>query len=333
MTSHRCRSAHGFTLIELLVVISIIGALVALLLPAIQAAREAARRSQCANQLRQIAFAFHLHHDTHGALPSGGWGFRWTGDPDRGFGKSQPGSWAYSCLPFVEELTLHAKGAGVSNTAQKKSALASTLETPVAVFYCPSRRAVTATSNTVAAVYAPHNANHPLTCARSDYAANVGNRLNLFSTLWFEGPTSLANAEKGIGFRDALSETIDGVVFQRSEVKFSKITDGTSATYMVGEKWLMPQHYTTGKIPSDDQSAWVGDDLDLHRITSYPPMQDSDVEDLSQFQPFGSAHPGAFQVAMCDASVHAISLSIDEVTHRRFGSRNGGEAQSADSEL
>ena len=100
----------GFTLVELLVVIAIIGILVALLLPAIQAAREAARRSQCQNNLKQLALGCLQHHDTFGMLPSGGWSWHWTGDPDMGFGREQPGSWLYHILPFIEEDDLHAAG-------------------------------------------------------------------------------------------------------------------------------------------------------------------------------------------------------------------------------
>src|SRR5688572_17140910 len=98
---------QAFTLVELLVVIAIIGILVALLLPAIQAAREAARRATCTNQVKQIALAWHLHHDVHKFFPSGGWGYNFMADPDRGTGEKQPGSWAYSCLPHLEEQDLH----------------------------------------------------------------------------------------------------------------------------------------------------------------------------------------------------------------------------------
>jgi prepilin-type N-terminal cleavage/methylation domain-containing protein len=88
----------GFTLIELLVVIGIIGVLVSLLLPAIQAAREAGRRSHCQNSLRQIGIVVLLHEDHAGHFPFGGWGHEWVGDPARGSGNRQPGGWIYNTI-------------------------------------------------------------------------------------------------------------------------------------------------------------------------------------------------------------------------------------------
>src|SRR5690606_5267675 len=99
----RCRPQHGLTLIEQLVVIAILGILIALLLPAVQAAREAARRTQCRNNLKQLSLGCMTHESTHRALPAGGWFWNWVGDPDSGFGREQPGGWNYNVLPFIEE--------------------------------------------------------------------------------------------------------------------------------------------------------------------------------------------------------------------------------------
>jgi prepilin-type N-terminal cleavage/methylation domain-containing protein len=99
----RFPTRRGFTLVELLVVIAIIGILVALLLPAVQAAREAARRTACKNHVRQLALASLVHEDAVGIFPSGGWGWNWVGDNDRGTGADQPGGWVFSLLPFIEE--------------------------------------------------------------------------------------------------------------------------------------------------------------------------------------------------------------------------------------
>ena len=79
------------------------GFLIALLLPAVQAAREAGRRTKCANQLRQFGVAFHNHHDIHNHLPTGGWGWGWVGEADKGFGAAQPGGWFFNALAYMED--------------------------------------------------------------------------------------------------------------------------------------------------------------------------------------------------------------------------------------
>lgn len=335
VTSTRSAASRGFTLVELLVVIAIIGVLVALLLPAVQAAREAARRSQCSNQLRQIALAWHMHHDAHQGLPSGGWGYHWVGDPDRGFGESQPGSWAYSILPFMEATPIYNMGKGATAGAAKKAALTKLLETPVATFYCPSRRSPRAYTNKDAAV-APFNANRPTVVARSDYGGNLGPEIRQKTgepapwcggrfTQWCSGPDP-AQADAGQGFvanRFDQHARNGGVIFQRSEVNFKEITDGTSQTYMVGEKYVSPDRYEDGISLADDQGAWQGDDLDMNRNTEVPPVQDQPGVEL--LYSFGSAHPATWQMAMCDASIRGLSYDIDADVHWRLGHRSDGD--------
>ncbi len=101
----------AFTLVELLVVISIIGVLMSLLLPAVQAAREAGRRAQCLNNLKQLGLAVQQHLTQTKRFPTGGWGPRWVGDPTQGNTSKQPGGWVFNILPYVEGDTLHDYGA------------------------------------------------------------------------------------------------------------------------------------------------------------------------------------------------------------------------------
>jgi prepilin-type N-terminal cleavage/methylation domain-containing protein/prepilin-type processing-associated H-X9-DG protein len=183
------KSSSGFTLVELLVVIAIIGLLIALLLPAVQQAREAARRSQCGNNLKQMGLAALNHESSKKFLPSGGWGNVWIGDPDAGFGHNQPGSWPYSIMSFMEQgaILQQASGYKYGGTPDKKAMNAIIVSTPQPAFYCPSRRPV--------AGYPQHAGNGPwqnvtlpgalsatqpsltatgVLVAKSDYAGNGG---------------------------------------------------------------------------------------------------------------------------------------------------------------
>ena len=145
------------------------------MLPAIQSAREAARRTQCKNQLRQLAISFHNHHDTHKFFPSGGWGWFWVGFPEQGYGKSQSGGWLYSLLPYMEETTLHDLGSGLTGQARRDAAK-KRVESPFEGMTCPSRRR--------ANVYEFDSQQSFRYCevpidlaSKTDYAANAGTML------------------------------------------------------------------------------------------------------------------------------------------------------------
>jgi prepilin-type N-terminal cleavage/methylation domain-containing protein/prepilin-type processing-associated H-X9-DG protein len=300
----------AFTLVELLVVIAIIGILTSLLLPAVQAAREAGRRMQCANHLKQWGLAAHMHADAHKCFPSAGWGSRWAGEPNRGFGRKQPGSWLYSCLPYVEENALHQLGAGQASPNPTRPKL---LTTPIALFYCPSRRDV----KLYPSGYGYHNSDSvsPSLLAHTDYAANSGTYLP--DAGW--GPASYAEAETYpflIG---------DGVSGRGSEIVLAQVRDGLSHTYFCGEKYINGDHYTDGADGGDDQSAYCGFDADTIRLTAYAPLSDYLSLGATAMESFGSAHPGGFQMAFCDGSVRTIDYEIDLTTHQHLSQRDDGK--------
>lgn len=328
---------QAFTLVELLVVIAIIGVLVALLLPAIQAAREAARRSQCLNNLKQIGLAVLNYESAQKAFPSGGWHYQWMGDPDRGYGKNQPGSWAYSILEYLEQANVRQIAKGLPE-AQKRQELAVLAATPIATFICPTRRPAT----TYSADHIPpmYNMDRPAAAGRSDYAACMSGG----STDQFRSTPKDVNGDFPKTYAEADDETRwteivfskgkwnpNGVVIPRYPISINRITDGTSNTYLVGEKHINSDFYLTGESRVDDQCLYIGFDQDVN-ISSWeaawpdsPTSTDPALSEINRQFRFGSAHPSVFQVVHCDGSVHSNSFDIALEVHQALGNRDEGD--------
>ncbi len=336
-TDHRLEiithRGNGFTLIELLVVITIIGILIALLVPAVQAAREAARKLQCGNNVKQLALAALSHESVVGFFPTGGWNRTWLGHPDRGFGKSQPGGWIYNILPFMEQQALHDLGANGSGVTIE-DANAQRLATPLAGLNCPTRRP--ATLYRLSPTYSIQlrlTASTPAKLARSDYAINGGD----YVQWWYDehSPPNLATGDDpNFGWDDMSKQT--GICHQRSQVRMSEIRDGASNTFLIGEKFIDSDHYTDGKDLGDSETMYCGDHNDLIRWTgiigtagtttcnNLPRQDRSTLGEGNHVQWFGSAHPSTLNMSFCDGSVRPISYSIDGEAYRRLGNRKDG---------
>jgi prepilin-type N-terminal cleavage/methylation domain-containing protein/prepilin-type processing-associated H-X9-DG protein len=362
LTPNRAPSHHrsaGFTLVELLVVIAIIGILIGLLLPAVQAARESARRMQCKNNLKQISLGFLNCESALGFYPSGGWGYNWMADPTRGSGRRQPGSWAFNVLPYVEQTTMWSEGQSTGGD-DKKRALIRLCMTPVPMFHCPTRRD---------ALLYPHSPEDPIgyiytnefptpipsctgsqdpltslcmpnTAPKSDYAANGGDVMYVVA-----GPTDLRTGDFinwAVGSTKDATTLANGVCTLHSEVRVAEITDGTANTFLIGEKFVRVINYENGKKSGDDQCVYAGYGRDTTRVTGakvttaagttvvgVPPQNDGYVfKDSSELSAsdswFGSAHPNGINMAMADGSVQSISFSIDPEVFRRLGNRCDG---------
>jgi len=303
---------RGFTLIELLVVISIIGMLVALTLPAVQSARESARRVQCTNNLKQLGLAIQSHENALQKYPSGGWGFQWYVDGDRGTGKKQPGGWPYAVLPHIEQMQLYDYVKGKTGDA-KQEALTLLLTTPVPLFNCTSRRVVGLypwQENDIGAF--PYNLDdYPADAVKTDYAINGGDNDPQLGNI----PMTLEQGDNSLFPWNDFSKA-NGICFLRSEVTTVQVLDGLSNTYCIGEKWVRT---SAGQDRGDDTSMYCGFDKDNTRWTNLPPMTDNSQEGWDQF---GSAHPGVCIFVFCDGSTRPISYDIDRETHQYLGVRN-----------
>jgi type II secretory pathway pseudopilin PulG len=281
-------------LVELLVVIAIIGILVALLLPAIQAAREAARRSACVNHLRQLGVAVQTHHDAIQRFPMG------RNRPDqRGV------SWAYYLLPQLEEQPVYEALDDTQFVFLPVNSAA--MRTPIAVYACPTRRAAAADrdfdndDNPQAAQYLG-------VAALGDYAANAGHDMD---TGMVSGAIVAKNVDLGIA----------GPIFSGSRVNARRVIDGLSKTLAIGERHIRPAdptwapnriHYFQG------DTAFLAGDARQTILAGTKNGLASGPDDATPVPPgdgfderFGGPHPGGVIFVALDGHYEFISLSID----------------------
>jgi prepilin-type processing-associated H-X9-DG protein len=322
-----------------LVVIAIIGILVSLLLPAIQAARESARRTQCQSNLKQLALGALNHHELVGHYPTGGWGWWWVGDADRGYGKDQPGGWIYNVLPFIEQTALHdlaSDGERDVHTDVQLEGARQVVVKPIPIVICPTRRPEGVFAKPIDYTFVAWNSedNPPENnmAGRSDYAINSGDLLHNEYLDSSDMPRSLVSADQFQWCNDPTGNRIricttgvrelNGISFQRSEVSNKHITDGTTSTYLIGEKYLNPQHYEDGLDRGDNETWCTGYNNDNFRNGVDPPLQDRiGVEGIYRF---GSAHPSTWHMAYCDGHVESLTYDVDEYIHRGASNRHDG---------
>ena len=333
------RRLGGLTLVELLAVIAIIGILIAILLPAVQASREAARKTECKNHLKQISIAFLNHETAQGYLPSSGWGYKWVGDRSAGYGPDQPGGWAYNILAYLEYQALREAAlsrqdlVALYDTFGGGSGQASTaiplVTTAVPLFHCPSKRPpITypldpdpARDRRILAINAPNcTADRGCQVARGDYRVNSGS----IHAQDEPGPPYLSGTVTGYSWQ-IRAQNQNGISFQRSSVRMAEITDGASKTALVGEKYLNPIFYENGMYTADDQCVFSGHDNDNNGYfadggTIKRPERDQ--PGINHAFHFGSAHAVGFHMAYCDGSVHFIDYDVDDRIWVKLGSRN-----------
>ncbi len=316
----------GFTLVELLVVIAVLGMLMALLMPAVQSTREAGRRATCENNLYNLGRGMLAHEVQQQILPTGGWGWRWVGDPDRGYRSNQPGGWYYNVLPYIDQQALRELGRdGKMNeiTSEQLAGANQVTHHPLELANCPSRRRCILYPRgpgwTFVAYNAAENSLSNNKTARADYAANSGSH---GGGEYSPGPKSLADADKPAWRTQSATGKTNGISFTRSEIRMAHITDGRANTIMIGEKYLNPDHYFTGRDGADNENLYTGFNNDNFRSTRLPPKRDT--RGVANTVCFGSAHPGGCHFVFVDGSVRKINYNVDPVTFKGLGDRNGG---------
>jgi len=296
----------GLTLVELLVVIAIIGLLVGLLLPAVQSARESARRVTCNNNLKQIGLAVHAYHNSQSCLPPARITYTYLG-------------WSTFLLPYMEQAALHDQF-DLGRPCREQPAQA--MQTPVAQYVCPSRRAVGMQS----VRFVPEASGQNGACG--DYATVDGWSLSEWRNVNSEGkPRSQGMIVTAGGSPVAGGQLrMHPLATWHSATRFEHVRDGLSMTLMIGEKHVRPANLGNEPDFGDGPQfgGWAYDTIRLagftYRLADGPMDTVSGNENIV----FGSAHPGTVNFVWGDGSVRGLSPTIDTTTLARLGTRAGG---------
>jgi prepilin-type N-terminal cleavage/methylation domain-containing protein len=291
-------NGKAFTLVELLVVIAIIGVLVALLLPAVQAAREAARRTQCKNNLKQIGLAFHNFESARRAFPPG---FTSSATETNGPGSGPGWGWAAYILPYLEESTL---------PVDLKRDITDPVHDRVRVTYFPVFRC-------------PSDPDASATFAVRDSSGNA------LSELAFANYVGVGGTLEVTGFPD----TGTGVLFRNHQVRIKDITDGTSHTIMVSERASRQSPQTTwvgavkNSVVPPINPNFDNEGPPVLVLTNTGTIEDKRVPNsyFDHVEDSNSEHPQGVHLMFCDGSVQAINNDIDPTVWVALGTRAGDE--------
>ncbi|MCC9645233.1 DUF1559 domain-containing protein [Rhodopirellula sp. JC740] len=318
----QARNSRGFTLVELLVVIAIIGVLIAMLLPAVQSAREAARSTDCKNRMRQLALAAQMHHDALRYFPPARYESRPDAAPSEQCGLETP-TWLARVMPYIEQAALGEKWDLSKPWHEHPESVRNTVPD---LFLCPSRRSGTQPVGVRSLRTTVDGGGGRLPCgcpmpprptdvaldvsgALSDYAGNHGD-LTPGST---GAPTDFYYGGNGTGVIISVRPQCnrDGeAVAPADRIRMASVFDGTSSTFLFGEKYVPTEKL--GQFP-EDTPAYDGDHLPASSRLAGPGLRlaHGPTDILADMFSFGSWHPAGVHFALVDGSVRMFDAHTD----------------------